>query len=86
MRKGDKLLGMKYCGFKEGNYFQGRNWHGAEVEGSYRMFRCDCLRTFRLGDGRDGCRSSAKSKAWGARNENRSMRKYDIGKHIPGFN
>lgn len=84
MRKFDNIRGARYCGI--GSDFRGMNWHMAELGHTGRAYRCDCFRAFRLGDGFLGPNGYPKKKEWQSRPENRSMRRYDIGQHVPGFN
>lgn len=87
MRKGDNLKGMRYCGLsdKYAPYKRGMNWHGTELGRTGRMYRCQCMPMFRLPDSL-GPHGFPRRKAWRNRPENRSMKRYDIGKYLPGFN
>lgn len=85
MMKGEKFLGMRYCGFsdKYAPYKRGMNWHGVHVEGTNRMYRCMCAPMFRLGNDRLGPHGFPKKKAW---KNDRQPFKWNIGQHVPGYN
>ena len=80
MVRGENFQGMRYCGF--GNEVSnGRNWHGVD-NGAGRMYRCMCMPTFRLGDGRFGPNGFPRRKAYGYSSR---PDKYNIGKYVPDY-
>lgn len=61
MRKGDRLSFSRYCGGSE-PYIHGMNWHAADQAG--RMYRCTCMPSFRLPNGKMGPNGHPRKKAY----------------------